>query len=187
MLLRTACATSLLALAAPIAAGPSVYGVPDDSRIVRVQCMNGSGSAFRIGRNTYLSVAHVTTQAACYANGKPIEAVRMDGDFTIARVRDNRAGFMRIDCGGFIPGREYIAFGFARGLDGLTAVELVATNMRNDDTVALRGMATVIPGQSGGPIVDKLTGSVVGTVNTYNMQYGISGSVELKSKEVCHA
>jgi sulfur relay (sulfurtransferase) DsrF/TusC family protein len=49
----------------------------------------------------------------------------------------------------------------------------------------LEGVWTVIPGQSGGAVLDPDTHKVVGVVNTYDMEGGLSGSVELKRTSVC--
>lgn len=185
MILRTACATSLLALAAP--AGPSVYPYPDDPRIVLVDCDMSKGSAVRVGPRTYLSVNHVTSADNCTVNGKPIKVARVDEDhdFSVFTVNESEAGFVPIDCRGFRAGRDYIAIGHARGLDSLTAVNLVATGQYINGFARLDGLTTVIPGQSGGMMADRITGKLVGMVNVYNMASGLSGSAELKQTEVC--
>jgi hypothetical protein len=46
-------------------------------------------------------------------------------------------------------------------------------------------MIPVIPGMSGGPIVDAETGRVVGTVNKENFEAGLSWSVQLKDTPIC--
>jgi hypothetical protein len=45
----------------------------------------------------------------------------------------------------------------------------------------------VIPGQSGGSIIDAETGKAVGMVNAYDMAKGLSYSIPLSATPVCHA
>jgi hypothetical protein len=99
---------------------------------------------------------------------------------------DGDAGkYLKIDCGGFVKGRQYVAVGYARGLSSLTAIELEATGETFDGYSVLVGMLTVIPGMSGGAVLDEETGKVVGTVNVYNFEQGWSGSVPLSETPVC--
>jgi hypothetical protein len=153
--------------------------------VVRVDCLFGRGSAFYVGPTTLLSVAHVTTMLGCTINGKPFTVLRSKGDFSIISVATPSTNWLRIDCGGFVAGKLYEAIGYARGLDTQTTVELEATGKIDGQLSRLGGVFTVIPGQSGGPIRDELTGRVTGTVNTYDAEDGLSGSVALKDTPVC--
>lgn len=153
--------------------------------VVRVDCAFGRGSAFYVGPTTLLSVAHVTTMLGCTINGKPFTVLRSKGDFSIISVAEPSTNWLRIDCGGFVAGKLYEAIGYARGLDTQTTVELEATGKIDGQLSRLDGVFTVIPGQSGGPIRDELTGRVIGTVNTYDAENGLSGSVALKDTPVC--
>lgn len=164
---------------------PQVYVTTDDPRIVLVNCDEGRGTAFRVGPHHYVSVAHVTSANGCTINGKSFTVRRQEGDFTYLTMRGDEPGLMRVDCGGFIEGRKYIALGHARGQHFLTAVNLIATGDMIGEFSRLVGIATVIPGQSGGPIVDAVTLRPVGTVNVYNAASGESGSVSLSSTSLC--
>ena len=93
--------------------------------------------------------------------------------------------FLKVDCGGFVRGRKYVAIGYARGIDTPTLVEMVGTGASQDGQAILAGMLTVIPGQSGGPIIDEETGKVVGLVNAENFEEGLSFSVQLKDTPIC--
>ena len=77
--------------------------------------------------------------------------------------------------------------GYARGLDTLTTVDLTATGTSMDIFAVLSGVFTVVPGMSGGPVIDPQTGKVVGIVNLYNMQAGMSGSIPLKATPICQS
>ena len=118
-------------------------------------------------------------------DGKPINVIEQSGDFTILSSDDTADKWLTIDCGGFVKGHMYVAEGFARGLTSLTTVDILATGETLNGFDRLWGVFTVIPGQSGGPIVDESTGKVVGTVNVYNAERGDSGSIALKDTPVC--
>lgn len=153
--------------------------------IQRVDCMAGKGTAFYVSEHIMVSVDHVTGGAACYIGNKPFKVLSISGDFSVVRPAARSPKWLRIDCNGFVPGRKYLAIGHARGLPTLTEVELTATAETIMGLHILEGVFTVVPGQSGGPVVDAITGRVVGTVNRFNALSGESASVELKSTSVC--
>lgn len=153
--------------------------------IQRVDCLTGKGTAFYISEHIMVSVEHVTSGAACFVGNKPFKVLSTQDDFSVIRPEAQSKKWLRIDCGGFVPGRKYLAIGHARGLPTLTEVELTATADTIQGLTILEGVFTVVPGQSGGPVVDAATGRVVGTINRYNAPTGQSGSVELKGTSVC--
>jgi hypothetical protein len=144
-----------------------------------------SGTAFRVGNGLLLSVNHVTSQTGCFIDGKPLVLRWKSPTEDFSMLDGDDGPFLKVDCSGFIRGREYVAIGYARGLDKPTLVEMVATGETDDGESTLVGMFTVIPGQSGGPIIDETTGRVVGTVNAENFEEGISYSVPLSSTPIC--
>lgn len=155
----------------------------------RVDCDEGRGTAFRVGQNHWLSVAHVTSLHNCTIDGAPIAVTEQDGTRDFTRLDTHRAvpnGF-RINCHGFIPGQWYWSVGFAGGKPYQTAIALYATYAHAANGLrVLIGPYAVIPGMSGGPVMDR-TGAVVGTVNAYIPGTGISLSRELKTTSVCGA
>ena len=153
--------------------------------IVRVDCDTGMGTAFRIGPRVLLSVAHVTSLGGCTIDGKPIKVVGTAGDFSVLYSPDVADKWLTIDCEGFKRGRRYVAIGYARGLPFQTSVDVVDTGQVLGGFERLWGVFTVIPGQSGGAMIDSETGKVVGTINVYDARMGNSGSVELKGTPVC--
>lgn len=168
--------------------GATQEGIPSivHPEVLRVQCIGASGSAFRIGQTKALSVAHVTGRSGCFIENKTYTTVHQKGDFAILELPTPSGAYAKIDCGGFIPGRRYEAIGFARGRYTLTIVTgLVATGEKFGEMAVLSGVFTVIPGQSGGIIRDSQTKLVVGTVNLFDPQNGLSASVELKGTELC--
>jgi hypothetical protein len=162
-------------------AGISPWEHPE---VLKVDCDEGSGSAFRIAPNLAISVAHVTSLEGCKIDGLRFQILQTKGDFTILETFDE-GPWLKIDCKGFVKDREYEALGYAMGLDTQTEVDLKATGDMFDGFARLWNVFTVIPGQSGGPMVDKLTGEAVGTVNIFNPESGDSGSVPLSETPVC--
>ena len=165
------------------------WGIPAETHpeIVQVRCFFGSGTAFYVGPRTLVSVDHVTRLTPCRAGGQTFEVVATKGDFSILRVATPVKRWLQVDCGGFVIGNGYVARGYARGLPTLTEVDLVATGRTEGGASILMGVFTVIPGQSGGPIINPDGGAVVGTINTYDARGGRSGSVELKGTSLCSA
>lgn len=159
--------------------------------VVQVRCLSSAGSAFYVGPRTLLTVAHVTSASECRIkqNGqdKPFAVVGQKDDFAILRVAEPASRWLHVDCGGFVKGRTYTAWGFARGLPTLTSVDSEANGDRVGAFARLWGVFHVIPGQSGGPFIDSLTRKAVGMVNVYDHRRGDSGSVELRGTSICRA
>lgn len=170
-----------LGAAVPTFTAASVPGSP----ILKVECLEGSGSAFRVGPHLIASVDHVTSLGGCFIDGEPVEVSYRSGDFSLVTPVGTSREWLKVDCGGFIKGRKYRAEGYARGLDKIQDVDLEGTGDGAGQFSLLEGTFTVIPGMSGGPIVDDETGKVVGTVNTYNYPAGISGSIALRDTKLC--
>jgi hypothetical protein len=145
-----------------------------------------AGSAFRVDPDgLLLSVNHVTSEHNCAIDGKPINIAYASPTEDFSELLGDEGPYLQIDCGGFVEGRKYIAFGHARGEPQITTVELIGTGAIDDGEAILVGMIPVIPGMSGGPIVDAETGRVVGTVNKENFEAGLSWSVQLKDTPIC--
>ncbi len=153
--------------------------------VVRVVCFTGTGTAFRISPTLLLSVAHVTKQKGCGIGKNLITQISEEGDFSV--VSDGAKGqpWLTVDCGGFVKGRQYVAVGYARGLTTITEVELAAEGTSSGGFAVLRGVFTVVPGQSGGPVLDKETRRPVGTVNAYDPFKGYSAATALKDTTIC--
>jgi hypothetical protein len=153
--------------------------------IVRVDCETTRGTAFRIGPNLLVTAAHVSSGESCKINGEPIHIIRQgEGDFALL-ASARRGPWLKVDCGGYIKGRQYVALGYARGLNTQTSIDLEATGEQVFGMARLWAVFNAIPGQSGGPIEDADTGRPVGIVNTYNAARGDTGSVELRDTAVC--
>lgn len=173
-------------------------GIPPSAypAVVQLHCDEGwSGSGVRVGPEYILSVAHVTNLKNCKIGGNPIKVLRTQGDFSLLTDGRTVDAWTRIDCGGFMAGHHYAGVGYARGLPTLTEVDLTATGITVTAVVPagipvssvaiLNGVFTVIPGQSGGAVIDTETGRIVGVVDSFNAKSGISGSIELKETSIC--
>lgn len=189
MILKLICAAALLA--APVAASAPASPQLEQPAVPLVICpMIGgysAGSAFRIGPHLLLSVNHVTSASAtCGIDGQRITVIYASTERDFSVLSDDRPGsYLKADCGGYVAGRRYVALGHARGLPILTTVTLIATGSSRGGFYVLRGIFTVIPGMSGGPVLDAETGKVVGTINVYDEPSGMSGSVPLSETPVC--
>jgi hypothetical protein len=155
----------------------------------QVLCLEGKGTAFRVGRTRFLSVAHVTTMHGCAIDGVPIIDNIEDrkNDFSAVDVPTPKLGGFKVNCDGFIPGQWYHAIGYAWGLPVQTSIAVYATYLKAPGGKrVLIGPYTVIPGMSGGPVLNS-KGEVVGLVNAYLPGTALSFSRELKDTEACHA
>lgn len=184
MFAKVACVAALAA--APVA-------VPSDSiafvaypGIYLVRCDEGSGTGFEVGRNHFLSVAHVTAMHNCTVAGVPITVTEQDGahDFSQfdAEIADKH---LRYSCEGFHAGEWVWAVGYAGGRPIQTAIPAYTTFAKNRDGFRVFiGEHAYIPGMSGGPVFNS-RGEVVGTVNAYVPGTGISMSRDLRETSIC--
>jgi hypothetical protein len=166
---------------------PTVTGIDPSANpeIVQVDCDKGMGTAFKIGPRLLISVAHVTGMTGCKIAGSPINVIRSEGDFSILRSDTVADRWLTIDCGGFKRGHLYEGRGYARGLPTLTSVDVTDTGQSLGGFEKLWGVFTVVPGQSGGALIDLDTNKVVGTINVFDAVRGLSGSVSLSTTSVC--
>lgn len=184
-LLAALCALALLSARPPIPAATQEGIDPTHHpAIVKVSCLTGSGTAFYIGPRTLVTVAHVLT-GGCFAGGKRFEVVSESGDFAILKVAERSRHWLQIDCKGFIGGKRYTAYGYARGLDTITSIDSESKGDIRFGFSRLQGVFHVIPGQSGGPFIDPASGKAVGTVNVFDPFRGDSGSMALKETSLC--
>lgn len=184
---------SLLA-GALLFAQPQLVEFPMPSPYVKqVRCIGSLGTAFKISANKYLSVTHVTARPGCTIDGKAVYITYSDphGDFSIISLYDPEPGGLPISCDGYKPGKAYLSVGFARGAPESVGVMLRAYDIPNAPSLIrgwqiFGGVETVIPGMSGGPILGE-DGRVVGVVNAYNGDFGLSWSRALKDTALCRS
>lgn len=177
-----------LALAQPqLAEAPYTH-----PHIKQVRCTQSLGTAFRLSRGRFATVHHVSDNSNCTIMGRPMAVEYQDAahDFAIVTIPDDpETGGIEVSCSGFISGMWYYSMGFARGLS-----PSVVISIRNGGPITLvsifkgwsifEGIEYVIPGMSGGPVVDS-QGRAVGTVNAYNDAWGLSWSRPLSETILC--
>jgi hypothetical protein len=188
-MLRSLLALSLLIPSASVTETLPLVIVQPES-IVQVLCFGKdvelAGTAFRIGPQFLLSVNHVTSgPEQCFIGGKPINLAWKSPTSDFSELLGDEGPYLPIDCKGFVKGHHYIAIGFARGVTPVTTLDLVATGEHDHGMALLVGMVPLIPGMSGGPLIDSETGKVVGVNNAENFEDGLSWSQELKDEPVC--
>jgi hypothetical protein len=181
MLLRPLIAAALVAAPGSDLPPAPTYFVAYDA-VKQVECQQVAGTAF-IANHHLISVAHVTNNPGCAVNGEAIQPIE-EGALDLSSEPSVPKG-LRINCGGFHVGEKYWALGYAYGLHIQRAIPLVGTGEFNELGMAiLFGSPTVIPGMSGGPIINEQA-EVVGTVNIFYPGHPYSGSQELRGTSLC--
>lgn len=173
-----------LALSTPASvASPSVVYYP---QAALVSCAEGLGTAFRVEGGKWVSAAHVTGNTACTVEGSPIKAASEgDLDFSTADALPSKVRGFKVNCDGYKPGEWVFAIGYAGGRPWQTMTMLLATYKTDSEgRRVLFGYPSVIPGMSGGPILNA-QGEVVGIVNAYVPGLPFSFSRELRDTSLC--
>lgn len=189
-------ASASLAVATPADAFPPVVHYDNERTntqyplVDQVSCDKARGTAFRIGQTTYMTAAHVvsTNNGACKINGNPVTIIEFDGalDYAIIEAGPPVREHLRLSCEGYNKSEWYWSNGYAFGLAFQTSVALYSSAFDSDTGMRLFiGKHTVIPGMSGGPVMNA-KGEVVGIVNMYNPLFGISFSRALKDTSICN-
>ena len=188
-------ALALVALAIPLASAVPPPQAPAELVAVnfplvhQVMCDRSRGTAFRVGPNEFMTVAHVAANYGCTINGAPftIRTINWKLDAAEIDLPIRKLGAIEVSCDGFIPGKWYYAVGYAYGLPYQSMIAVYAVkNPHNSGMQIFKGRGTFIPGMSGGPVLDD-QGRAVGTVNAYNADYGLSFSRAFKDTIVCQA
>jgi hypothetical protein len=183
---------ALALLAAPLLLSNSPETAPvyvDYPEIRQVLCDDSAGSAFRVGAGAFVTAWHVASSAGCKIDGEPIDIVHKDEahDFVILRTQVLGGG-LRIDCGGFVDGEGYAGVGYSHGGDKQEVIAVVSMAGLSALDVWMQFTnlwgARFIPGQSGGPVLNK-NGEVVGVVYGYNTAAPLSYSQALKDTILC--
>lgn len=162
-------------LAAPATSTPRF----DARAVVFVDCGIKSGSAVKVGKDKYITAAHVVASPLpCFVDGVRITEVKVGvtdyATFT-GPASDVKA---KISCRDYVGGDEYLAIGYAFGDPFLNFEPWLASYFSVGDKQMFIGEA--IPGMSGGAVLDR-NARVVGIVN----QRYPARSITLKDTSVC--
>jgi hypothetical protein len=154
------------------------------AQVRQVDCNEGKGTAVNTDKG-WISADHVTSLSFCEIEGHPIDAKGERGlDFSTLRVAIRGAQF-KVNCDGIKPGSWVFAAGYAGGYSWQTMTRHLATYQKTDDGLRiLLGSPTVIPGMSGGAVLNE-KGEIVGIVNAYSKIYPISYTRELRDTSLC--
>lgn len=146
-----------------------------------VDCGLSRGTAF-YAENRLISASHVT-DVPCFVDGKFLKQTHEEGlDFS--SEPSSIKGY-KINCEGFKEGETYLAVGHAHGSTVQRLLILTGTGEEASNGAALLwGWPSVIPGMSGGPILNMRL-EVVGIVNAYLPGWPVSFSRELKDTSLC--
>jgi hypothetical protein len=178
MFVKLLCAAALVAAPVSAPATPQFVLFP---MVKMVDCGTSRGTAF-YADNRLISASHVT-ESACFVDGVFLKQTHEDGlDFS---SEPSTVSGYKINCEGFKDGETYFAVGFAHGLPVQRLIVLTGTGQKADNGMALLwGAPTVIPGMSGGPIIN-MKAEVVGQVNMYSIILPVSLSREMKDTSLC--
>lgn len=158
--------------------------------VEQVQCDLGMGSAVRVADGSYVSASHVMSNDLCTVGGKAVQMTSNNGglDFATFTLPGKRRKGVAIDCAGVQEGHWYYAIGYARGWPRQQMMTLRSRGeaVFADGRAVLRGDETVIPGQSGGAILNE-RGELVAIINAYGRDgYGLASiGRELKDTPLC--
>ena len=155
----------------------------DEAAIVMVKCQraNGvvSGTAFKVGPDTYVTANHVTASGLCYVNGHRIEVTSADEARDYATFRGPASPVtIKTSCKGYRAGEVYIARGYPGGQGFNMTSPWIALDYVMDGYQVFQGEG--IPGMSGGAVIDR-EGRAVGVIN----RRWPTRSMALKSTSFC--
>ena len=140
----------------------------EERAIVQVFCKRAdgntaSGTAFKVGRNSYITANHVTASGLCYVGGERITVTSSDFEKDYATFQGPASDVvLKADCKGFRAGEVYIARGYPGGMPFNIQAPWTAMDYVMDGFQVFTGEG--IPGMSGGAVIDR-RGVAVGLVN----------------------
>lgn len=165
--------------------------------------MGWTGSGSIVGKGIVLTALHVADGDHCYdiASERPLTLYASDKKHDLAFMRGDLPAtpVIKMSCQPYKKGQTYIAYGVSNYMrpDPLFRMNVLVANKHRDVTLedgsTDKGIETftgpVVPGMSGGPVVD-LDGYVHGVVSIGDQdELGFptkfSGSYELKGSSFC--
>lgn len=163
----------------------------------KIACTKGNGTGFMISDDIMITAQHVIQGSSechdAYTN-EPLTPIYQsyEEDFAVLRVppMEKPKKKLKITCAGFTPGKVYYSIGFVgdlivtrvRATDQIDSAKDYRTGTPFRQVRVLNGL--VIPGMSGGPIIDP-HGRVVGINNATRNKGEQALSREMKDTYFC--
>jgi hypothetical protein len=191
---------------------PNLYPTVDLSAVVLIECTNPrhdkeapywTGSGALIAKDTILTAKHVAVGKDCYSvgSGAKLKMYWSDSahDMALMTGKEPTVPYIKYSCQPYVKGQTYLAYGISdyHYPNVLFRMNVVKAEKPEDQTLGdgtvdkhiwtLHG--AIVPGMSGGPIVD-LNGYIHGVVNIGQQDdFGLptlySGSYTLADTPLC--
>ena len=177
-------AFAALASAAPVPVEKLPY-----SSIRLIRCGRASGTVFQIAPGLLMTAAHVTSNGPCSVDGVPLEITLEDDALDYALLRGTIGTPMTLLCKELKRGRTYHGIGYAGGRYRMDSRLFAQSRVHVDvEGTSYSGMMRfgggVIPGMSGGPIIDRKS-RVVAIVNASNSAFSTALGRLVKDTQPC--
>lgn len=196
-----------LLLSQPVQILPDFGASPtvDLSAIRSLVCDKGMGTGFLIADDTIATALHVSAAGHCKdgATGKPTVTYYKDPvhDFALMKVDLKGIPYLKYDCSRYVTGKHYASYGYSpylQNYDIFRQSDMIAYADYSGPDYVVGGthfdhmrhlFGASVPGHSGGPVIDTVTGNVVGVNNSglviAGLATGQSYSTELADTTLC--
>lgn len=180
-----------VAFAALTSAAPLPVEKVPYSSIKLIRCGRASGTVFQIAPGVLMTAAHVTRNGPCSVDDVPLEITIEDDALDYALLGGTIGKPMTLLCKEMKRGRTYYGIGYAGGRYRMDSRLFAESRTEADvEGTSYSGMMRfgggVIPGMSGGPIIDS-KGRVVAIVNASNSALSIALGRSVKDTRLCRS
>lgn len=194
---------------------PVVHQLPDfgatptvDLSAIRlISCDKWTGTGFLIADNIMATAAHVAKGTHCedQKTHKPAVTYYSDDktDFALMSVGLKGIPYIKYNCSRFKTGQHYASYGYSSYLQNYMIFrqsDIVAMSDYTDENFNVEGVVhphmrhvfgASVPGHSGGPVIDSITGYAIGMnnagyMNIFGLANGENYSTELADTILCN-
>jgi hypothetical protein len=178
-----------VAFAALTSAAPSPVEKVPYSSIKLIRCGRASGTLFQVAPGVLMTAAHVTRNGPCSVDDVPLEIMLEDNALDYALLRGTVGQPMTLLCKEMKRGRTFYGIGYAGGRYRMDSRLFAQSRTKaNVEGTSYSGMMRfgggVIPGMSGGPVIDG-EGRVVAIVNASNAELSTALGRSVKDTILC--